>query len=307
MDNKFEKWPKVNIVLPLFKQKNIPTYLVNSLQQLTYPKVKLQLTIIEIVGKTNPLKLKGITVKKIFVADKIGYGQAANIGVANSDSELILLINPDIKLEKNALNIMVDKLIKDSKTAIIGPKIYSLEKLNKISNFDLPVINFNRFLGAITPLGPRQILKLKEDINVEWISGSIMLFQKSIWQKIGRFNEKYFLYWEDADFCLKAKYKGFKIYLLSDAKAWHLGSASVGKTNIEKTYYLNRNGKYFLNSFCNFPGTIIVNIYSLLLFNVKLLRLIFQPQERQENIAFILGTIDFYLKVIGVNKHKFKN
>ncbi|MBI3486048.1 glycosyltransferase family 2 protein [Candidatus Daviesbacteria bacterium] len=305
MDRKTKKWPKVSIVLPLFKEKKIPYILHNSLKKLAYPHNKLNLIIVEIIEKVKPLKLPGIKVKKIFIADRIGYSKAANIAVSKANSQFIFLINPDIKLEKNVLNIMIESFIKDIKTAIVGPKIYSLSKPKKISSFDLPGMNFNSTFGLITPIYPQQLHKLKKDTEVDWISGSIMLFKKSLWVEIGGFNEKYFLYWEDADFCLSAKKRGYKVLLVSKAKAWHQGSATISRENVEKIYYLTRNGKYFINTYSSFFGKIVQNINNFFLFNVKLFRFVFQPINRLESLSFMIGIIDFYLKATDVNKHKF--
>ncbi len=302
MDSKTKKWPKVSIILPLFKEKKIPYILHNSLKKLEYPHGRLTLITLEIMEKVIPIRLPGIKVKKIFVPDRIGYSKAANIGISKANSQFILLINPDIKLEKNALNIMVDRLTRDIKTAIVGPKIYSLKKPKNISSFDLPGMNFNSFFGLITPVYPKQIRNLKKDTEVDWISGSIMLFKKSFWINVGGFNEKYFLYWEDADFCLKAKKIGCKIYLLPDAKAWHQGSATIGQDNIEKIYYLNRNGKYFLYNHSSLMGKILLNGNNSILFMAKLIRFIFQPTSREESLAFMAGIVDFYIGKRGIRE-----
>lgn len=285
------KWPTVSIIIPAYKCQTLPTYLIKSLNLINYPSSKIEIIV---VGILSPVKISKTRIRHIFISKKIGYGEAANIGIKNAKGQYIFLINPDIKFEKLMLEHLLSFIMGDKKIAIVGPKVYSLLRPNKISGFDLPVLQFNRSLGVIKSISSKNLSKLKNSLEVEWISGSAMMFKKSLWKKLKGFDKQFFLYWEDADFCIRAKKLGLKIILLPQAQMWHQGSASVGADNPLKYYYLKRNSMIFLKKHAGFNGLLIESIRTAVLVLAKILRFIFQQHKREESYMYLLGILDFY-------------
>ncbi len=287
-------WPKVSIIIPVFNSNKLPAYLVSSLNQLDYPPSKLQVILIEIQRSVSTPNLHLQTVH-LPIAEVIGYSQAANLGIAKSHSELIFLINPDLKIDKSALNNLVLFLVNNPNRGIVGPKVFSLTQPSRLSGYDFPVDYFNSQLGIFRAINLSEYAKLSAPTEMKWISGSAMLFRRLIWQKCGGFDEKLFLYWEDADFCLRTKQLGAKIFLQPAAVVWHSGSQSVGPKNSIKTYYLTRNGSFFLNKYSRLSAKIILHLHNLMMILIKLIRLISQPSRRLESRLYLRALIDFYL------------
>ncbi len=74
-----------------------------------------------------------------------------------------------------------------------------------------------------------------------------MLIRKSVFEKIGLFDEKFFLYLEDLDFCLRAQKVGFALFFVPQARVWHKVSASTSNDNVMRRYNMVKSTVHFLN------------------------------------------------------------
>lgn len=288
---------KISIILPVYNAHTIPKYLTKSIEKLNYPSKYLEIIIVEILKKTKKLTFKKFKTKKITVGKRVGYGEAANIGIKESSGKLILLLNTDVKLHEDMLKILADFFEINKVVGIVGPRVLSLDDPRDVSIYDIPGINFKRLLGRIKPIKPQFIAALDNPTVVDWLSGSIMFFKKTVWEKVKGFDTRYFMYWEDSDFCIRAKDLKYKSYLVPNAVAWHKGSAIIGKNNLEKTYYQSRNYLLFMYKNASFFGKCIFTFKSLAVFSYKLIKIIFKRNEINEK--FLLGMIDFYLGRFG--------
>jgi len=86
----------------------------------------------------------------------------------------------------------------------------------------------------------------EETSETPFATGCCMLIRKEVVEKIGLLDEKYFLYFEDVDYSLRAKKAGFKIVYFPKAHLWHKNAASSGKPgSATHVYYQTRNRLYF--------------------------------------------------------------
>lgn len=297
--------PLVSIIIPVVGYSKLPDYLVKSLLSLDYPKKKFEVLLIKMKSQQIKVDIQGVKTRYINNSKKMGYSQAVNLGAKESRGKYIFLINPDIKIAKTALRQMVLYLIQNSKVGVVGPRVHSLSSPSQVSSFDLPEMNFNKMFGMITPVYAKQIAELKLPQEVDWVSGCAMFFSKDLWKQISGFDERFFIYWEDADFCLRAKKRGFKSILLPRARVWHAGSLFMSKVNPRKVYYLAKNGRLFMATHSGLPGQLWLHMTNILATFAKIIRFIFQPEKKDESRAFLLGVLDFYLGKTGVTTRSF--
>lgn len=287
-------YPFVAIVIPIVGYKNIPSYLLESIISLIYPKNKLEILFVKLISQRVLLPRLGIKTTCINSKKIIGYSQAVNLGVRKSIGELIFLMNPDIRLDRNVLLNLVDEIRFDNYARVVGPVIYQLKNQKEISPYDLPVVNFKRTHGKMNPLSTKYIARLKKPREVDWLSGCALLFPRKIWKELGGFEGKLFIYWEDADFCMRAKEKGMRVVLVPQARVWHEGSAFMRSQSISKMYYLVRNGNYFFHRHTGLLGKVFLHRNNLLLIIIKVVRFVLQPGKRQESYVYLCGVFDFY-------------
>ena len=211
----------------------------------------------------------------------VGYGAALNQGAKIAKGKYLLLSNPDIVFQKNAISLMVDKLEKDSITGIIGPQfLNSNKKIQKVGS-DIPLLFESVFSFSIlnklfqnNKYSRKYFIAdfdRKKEKEIPAIAGACMLIRKDIFNKVKGFDERFFMYFEEADICYKILKAGFKVLYYPSAKVIHLvGRSSDDKKWIEKTFEHSRYE--FLKKYHGaLLGTLGEGVIRLLNFPAKLL------------------------------------
>jgi GT2 family glycosyltransferase len=148
---------------------------------------------------------------EVFVKNNDGVSSALNYAVKRIKTKYFLQISPDINFDFNDILIFTDfaKKIND-KFAAIGPKFLDLKKK-----------------------GHKQISENVEYDSIDSIHGSCMFINKECYNEIGGFDENYFLYFEETDYCYRGKKIGYKSYQINQSKVETLGR-SVKFENIDE-------------------------------------------------------------------------
>jgi len=204
----------------------------------------------------------------------LGYSKAINIGVKNSSGKYILVLNPDVFFSNNSIYTMLSFLQKSQNIGVVGCKIIdSKGQYQKYSMRRFPRFNhFFRYLFSNKIFFLKNLYNYEDydedKINlVDSISGCCMMFERKIYDKIKGFNENYFLYFEDTQFCLDLKNAHYKVVYNSEAVVNHYGG---GSANESPFHY--RNFLFFISFFKYL--CININQYKFFLINCILLMLI---------------------------------
>ena len=171
----------------------------------------------------------------------LGYAGGLNKGIKfslnNPDCKYLWLLNNDVYISKNSLNelIIQDQFSKNN--AIIGSKV--LNTNNTIQSLGCKLNKFN----MVTYHNYKNCNNNKDyyDIrNIDYIHGCSMFFRKDIINIVGYFEEKYFLYYEDVDYCLRASCKNVSLIIAQKSEVFHKENTSVKKTNFQYLSTVNR-------------------------------------------------------------------
>lgn len=179
----------------------------------------------------------------------LGYAGGNNLGIKHAikhGAKYIFILNPDVFLDKNCIKYLLENFSKNEKLGIAGPKILTNDK--KIWSLG-GIIDKKRYSAGLIKYGINESSKVSFSGKVDFISGTAILIDKKVFDKIGFFDEKYFLYYEDVDFCVRANKVGFDLYIDMKAKIIHYESSSVGKNSKNMQYYMARNHLMFVNKF----------------------------------------------------------
>lgn len=182
---------------------------------------------------TTSITSKNIRIKIIDNKENLGYSKAVNQGFREANSEVILLLNADTILTPGSLNELL-RFEKNNRPCVIGPCLLNPDGTVQPSVFHLPTVvgAIKEFWlgrkGAYSKYTPAGNLPVK----VEAVLGGAMLFSREVIEKVGRFDERYFMYFEDLDYCQRVGKAGISIYYLSTAKITHEHGAS-GKTLVD--------------------------------------------------------------------------
>ncbi len=176
-------------------------------------------------------------VKFVKLDTNLGFGKANNYGYNLSKGKYIFLLNSDAYLIDDSISRLVEFMEdpKNTDVACCGPNLLNVHgKLNfSYGNFlskekllvDLGLKNI-RSIKNKDKLAISKLCDFEKPSEVDYLSGAAIMIRKSMIEKYGLFNPKYFMYYEDMDLCFKYYKNGFKNILLPDVKLVHIGGQS---------------------------------------------------------------------------------
>lgn len=166
-------------------------------------------------------------------ATNVGFGCAVNQGVRVTTAPLVLLMNPDCTIQAGAADVLAGVLRRHPDCAIVGPKILDPDggvQGSARGDPDMLTGVFGRtsLVRRLLPdstLSKRNVVDASQAVEgsviVDWVSGACMLARRSAIEGVGGFDERYFLYWEDADLCRRLRAAGFHVRYAPAAVAVH--------------------------------------------------------------------------------------
>jgi len=173
----------------------------------------------------------------ICLSKNIGYSKAINIGINKSKGNIILTLNPDVILQKNTINDMLKILNSNHNIGIVGGKAHDKDMLfqqSSLRRFPHFTIMLSRFLNYFNKnfINKYNYCDIDNNCiqNVDSISGSCMLFRKKMFTQLKGFDERFFLYFEDTDFCIRAKKINYEVVFVPAAYI-HIKGGSLTNNN----------------------------------------------------------------------------
>jgi GT2 family glycosyltransferase len=168
-----------------------------------------------------------------------GFAAAVNAGIRACGSGDVLLLNPDTEVAPGAVRELRSFLETHPAAGIVGPRLMlATGQPDRAGHrgFPTPWASFAEMVGLarLFPRSPRfnryhlEHLPMDHAHEVDATSGAAMLIRRAVIERVGPFDEAFFMYGEDLDFCLRAKEAGFAVYYNPDATVVHVKGASSG-------------------------------------------------------------------------------
>jgi GT2 family glycosyltransferase len=194
-------------------------------------------------GFAGPLRAEFPEVEIISLPENLGYAGGCNAGIdwaREHSAEYVLLLNDDTTVHPGLVRALLRRAKAVELPAIIAPKILMAHR----PGITWSAGGFIRrpwfkadHLGEGEPAAANS-----EACEVEWASGCALFFPLSLAGTIGPLDERFFLYLEDAEWCLRARRRGFPVWYEPAAEVWHEVSAVAGRLDTRiKRYYSYRN------------------------------------------------------------------
>ncbi len=191
-----------------------------------------------------------------------GNNAAIRPALASPDApQYILLLNPDTVLRDNAITALTDYMDSHPKIGIAGSRLEDPDGTPQISAFRFHSIasEFERGLrfGPVTKLLSKKIVPQPvpdHETQTDWVAGASMIIRRGVFDKVGLLDEKYFMYYEEVDFCLAAKRAGFKIAYVPQSRVVHLVGAASELSDARKhrkrrpTFWFDSRRRYFVKN-----------------------------------------------------------
>jgi len=181
-----------------------------------------------------------------------GFSRAVNQGLRASSGVYVMLLNPDCRVEPEALATLIDFMERTPEAGACGPKILSPDGSVQLSCRAFPSHStafFHRhsLFTRLFPHNPHSDRYLKtrwdhaEVAQVDWVSGAAMLLRRSALRGVGAMDEDYFLYCEDVDLCWRLRERNLATFFVPDAVVWHHVGRSARQTPLRALYERHRS------------------------------------------------------------------
>jgi N-acetylglucosaminyl-diphospho-decaprenol L-rhamnosyltransferase len=169
--------------------------------------------------------------------ENIGFARAHNRGIAASNGDPVVLINPDTLVERDFFEHLEAFVSENPKAGISGPRIVDSEgrlqlsarrEISALSGFLGRTSLLTRFFpdSSIVKSQFPAVTDKSRPTSVDWISGACMVVRRDTLRDVGPLDERFFMYFEDADLCRRARAAGWLVYYLPHIEIVHQTGAS---------------------------------------------------------------------------------
>lgn len=205
---------------------------------------------------------------KVILGDaNIGFGRGCNVGLMAATTPYVVFFNPDAQMEPDAVRTIVSFMDSHDRCGICGPAIQSGEgadlHIQAVGALPRVADVVGDAMGLHTTYKRRQaVTPGAAPFRTDWVSGSMLVGRTQLLQKLGGFDPRYFLYWEEADLCRRVLNEGYEIWAVPQAVVSHIGGVSAAEESndrikgcIAKFYYESRY-YYMRKHFGALPATL---------------------------------------------------
>lgn len=195
--------------------------------------------------------------------ENLGFAEGNNIGIRYAlaqGAQAVLLLNNDTIVDPDLLQGFAEQMKTYPKAGILGATIYLYDERERLDHFGGI---WNRKKAAFDFVGYREKKKESGTLELDYVCGAALLVKREVFEKIGLLEPRFFLIWEEADFCFRAKRAGFLSLTCPKAVLWHKVSASFVGKKPHTNYYWWRNRLLWIERNCSFSEG--VKLFALIL------------------------------------------
>lgn len=198
------------------------------------PELELQVIVLDNAssdGTPEMVREQFRSVKLLESAENLGFAKGYNRAAEEAEGRHILMLNPDTVVQAGALRALVRFLDSRQEAGAAAPRLLNSDGTLQYSCRRLPgpmaAILRNTLLGRLVPGNrfTRDYLMADWDHRtvkqVDWVSGAALCIRRETWSEVGGFDEGYFMYAEDIDWCLRARQAGWHIYYVPESVVVH--------------------------------------------------------------------------------------
>ncbi len=214
----------------------------------------------------------------------VGFGQACNQGSRVADSELMLLLNPDVILEPDALDIAIDAITHGEEIGICG--IQLVDSVGAVAKTCARRPTAWNMCVYTLGLGRSALAAPKSYIMNEWdhcesgfvhhVIGAFYLMRRSIFECVGGFDERFFMYLEDLDLSTRVADLEWKCLYVANARAHHEGGGTSKQIPGKRLFYAIRSRLQYAVKHFGVLGVLMVSVATL----------VFEPPLRILSMTF---------------------
>lgn len=185
----------------------------------------------------------------LFNSENLGYAKGCNLGMAAVPAEYYLILNPDIVVQPGALDRVLEFADRHPRAGMVGPQLLNedgsiQESCRRFYTFKTLLLR-RTFLGKLFPNNETVRRHLMQDFDhrevrpVDWVLGGCLLVRASAMERTGPMDERFFLYFEDVDWCYRMWQAGFEVVYDPDSRFVHKHRRASAQGRFNKSFWLH--------------------------------------------------------------------
>lgn len=241
---------------------NVRDLLENTLHSLmiSMEKIRVEVFVVDNASDDGSIEMLARKFPQVHIIrneENIGFAKANNQALQLARGKYFLILNPDTLLQEDTLQVMLTFFEQHPDAGMAGCKIIepdgSMES-NSRRSFPSPWVSFTKLSGLSTFFPKSKLfgrynltyLSDEETYEIDALSGCFTMLKREVYDQIGGFDEDYFMYGEDLDWCYRAQRAGWKIYYVHSTKIIHYGGESTKRSSINAKAVFYRAMKLFV-------------------------------------------------------------
>lgn len=220
--------PEVSIIILTY---NSSRYIENLLASLKDFRKGAEILVVDNDSKDDTVRFvrKFNDIQILETGKNLGFAKGINYGAGKAKGKYLLFINPDAVIKSGELNDMVSHFRENGKIAVLGGKMIgeggavekSVGKFFNLKETMLMVFGLDEIFGG--RYSPEKFSK------VDFVSGGFMMARADLFKKLNGFDEIFFMYVEDMEFCYRVKKAGYSVYFTPEVSISHIGQGSSNR------------------------------------------------------------------------------
>ncbi len=245
-----QAWPRVAIIILNWNGKTDTLECLESLKKLDYPNVDILVVdngsqdgAVEAIRVVYPM------VQVIALEENLGFVGGNNVGMMEAQRQavdFVLLLNNDTVVAPDFLRNLMTAVIQNDRVRIAGPLIYYHQQPRVVWSAG-GEIDWRRGTTRMVGMGETDNGQFgNAPTPVDFLTGCALLVGREVLERVGLLDERFFAYYEETEWCVRAKKAGYTCWLVPEAKIWHKISPEAREASPLVHYYMTRNRLLFL-------------------------------------------------------------
>ncbi len=241
----------------------------------------------------------------VFIKNPVneGFAKAVNTGIKfalKEGADYVFLLNDDAWIDTHCLKYLTESIKNYKNVLLAGPTIFYAREPSRVWSAGG---YFDKLLSRIKMPFKNKIIKKENLVKlpvqpVDFLTGCALMIDSRAFEKVGLFDETFFLYAEDLDYCLRVKKAGYKIIYVPFAFAWHDIHIEKGRTSPFVMYHLAKSNVVLRKKHFNkiyFAYYMILHVFLYTPFRIyQILR--GSREKKKAIISWIKGSIEGLIK-----------
>jgi len=271
---------KVSIILVNYNGADVLPNCLNSLEKVI-PTDNHEIILVDNNSQDDSIDILDHNfphVKLIKLPKNVGFGAGNNAGAKIAKGEFLFLLNTDTILTSNILPHLIDLMEKHPDVGVIGPKLLFPDESFQIS-FSTEISIKGEFAARKlhkNAENPNNLHIIEQDFQeikeVDIVVGAAFFIRTDLFNSLGCFDEKFFMYFEESDLCQRVKNEGYKVLYTPEVSLIHLRGHSVKKISNKMAVEYRRSQLYYYYKHRPIWEILVLRIYLLFKFLYEYLK-----------------------------------